>query len=369
MPFAGPRDGGASMWAAYASGAGLKMARRQSQMEQENHNQLIALREATAKIQQAQEKRAEQTHLQRSNMERAEFEEDRLDAQTKRADKAKATAQDTELDRAATMGGYAAFNDYGKAHPELIPDVESAYGTLGKITDPKARSMFALMEQQRIGGKAALLDKSKSKQAWSEAMRRNYLGGADGSPDERMQGLFETVNQGLDSDELTGKQAMEVLEKRRAELAADDADRMERTETAQAALQQWAQVVPPGPQRRALYNQIGQYQRGGADYKAMMDGIKSIVFPDTKAEIAQESLGLRKEEVGIKKESLDLRRQELEADGKIEPKAAPAIDEKPVKGASDSDKIAWRDAWKAAHKDAGREELAAALKAKFPDLQ
>lgn len=281
------------------------VARRQAhELDKENQQQIGELRRASLEIQReelkllkerAERESAESAARLRSNeqqdyIRRGEFEHDRLAEQRGLAEKSQAKAQQTELDRAMEMSGAGSLIDVARQHPELIPEIEHSNQLLSRLTDPKARALYALDQSKAFAGKASALQKQQAKAKWNDAFRKQELAGSDGSPDEGFAKLRDTMLAGMDADEVTGKQAMETLEAYRQERIKDESDVEARTINTQTLKATYGPLLAQMPDMAGpILEVINGYKRGSGSYAQTIQQIGRLMSMQPKEPEAPKS--------------------------------------------------------------------------------
>jgi hypothetical protein len=432
VPYAGPRDGGASIFNSYAQGAHLKMARRESVERKKLQDAQLELAQAA----QAEQKRQfDARYLQDANREeRYARESDQrtlLDqTQERRAqtsfnqsqeDRATKRRERDSLDKATEFVGGMDLDTVSQVFPDMQADVDAARKAIDALGDlsPTARGLAATKAADILHQKVEMRGHKAAMDAFNDAEATGGLSDTSGTSEAgsslRAMMSDPKVPWATKLKTLVGFQKEAAGRKAKTEIQQRGGQRLR-----EQFLGTVAHVAHGSPEEDEINHEITSVEQGLQTYQEARRNINGIIDPKEKAGTAStgpkvsDQIALAKE---LRGDSMEMPFEDAWAKaGEIlnpKPKVAPSSDEQfiqgwrgknpgaspgeeeaamagwrggapgakpkseaaPAKGetaqtqASDADKIAWRDQWKAAHPNATREELAAALKAQFPDLK
>jgi hypothetical protein len=224
MPYAGPRDGGASLFQAYAQGAQLKMQRREAAaVEKQRALQMELAKAANARAERLavdQRQQDETTNYFRTQADsRATAQEGRA-AEDQAIQRENQDATIKERKRIADERTAQGQAQYGAArfatkqlltvHPELAQDLAEAQGFLqgpeGQKLTPEAKALYVQNASQALEGKVKALEDQKFQTALNDAFNTGAMNDPRG--DGKKGAQFKAL---ISDPKLTASQKMQAL--------------------------------------------------------------------------------------------------------------------------------------------------------------
>ena len=199
-----------------------------------------------------------------SKMKGMEFEQGQMD-------RSKAMRSESQLDEAMT--GTSVGNVYRmlKEYPELVPHAQGASAMAAKITDPKAKAVFAQAFEQSLTQKAQEIDLDRAEQRFNDDFSRGVFNGSDGQPDEKALGAMQLARDGIrlyresgGKQGLTGKQAVDTVHKVVLEGAKNEALAQARRMDAEEMRTTFGAQLK-GQARAQFLTAVNAYERLGED--------------------------------------------------------------------------------------------------------
>lgn len=276
MPYRGRQSGqtAAALQRGLQVGSALReqrsgeAARLVQQELQKAYLELAKDREARAAKREGEEdKRAASADARanaRSRMEGLAFEQGQLD---------RSKARRTESQLGEAMTGTSVGNVYSliRQYPELAPEAKTASAMAAKLTDPKAKAVFAQAFEQSLTQKAQEIDLDRAEQRFNDDFSRGVFNGSDGQPDEKALGAMQLARDGIrlyresgGKQGLTGKQAVDTVHKVVLEGAKNEALAQARRMDAEEMRTTFGAQLK-GQARAQFLTAVNAYERLGED--------------------------------------------------------------------------------------------------------
>jgi hypothetical protein len=199
-----------------------------------------------------------------SKMKGMEFEQGQMD-------RSKAMRSESQLDEAMT--GTSVGNVYRmlKEYPELVPHAQGASAMASKITDPKAKALFAQSFVQSLDQKAQEIDLDRAEQRFNNALARGAFHSSDRQIDEKAMAALQLARDGINLHResggklgLSGKQAVDTAFNVVLESAENDAIATAIRMDAEELRATYGSQLK-GQARAQFFKAVGSYERLAED--------------------------------------------------------------------------------------------------------
>lgn len=380
MPYAGPQDGGASMFQAFLAGQSNKRENKLAKHMEEIRAAQIEIQKGYLSLAEDQTARKNAESEQRMYMDRQQESRDAMTAKMKGLDFERGLQDDTrqkkinsEVDQADTDVAYGIVHKLVRKYPELEPYAQIQSAAMQKMSTPQAKAIHARESEKAMIAMASKIDLDRADAHWNDALNQGGLSGIGGQPDEGLVELRNQVKAGTElyrasggKDGLSGAKATDILNKAVAEKAKNDAIFEARNTNADEMVQIYMPKAS-GEQREQLLAVINAYRRphpGGPDWKATNTAINAIMNPKPDmTPYQQESLELRRrqvEQAGIRIEQAD---KHIQLNSNYPGSAVEKADQAPKTKPINSSQLDFARRYLVDHKKATPAEVEAAWKA------